>query len=117
MIMVYERLSYCGFTGRSSTNHPLTLVTLWFADASHTMLLLIPPEIIGMDSATPIRVGDSEAAASAAPCSNTFWFWMGTNKRASKASTAEFARVFRARPRYRYRVRESPQATGDGLLA
>lgn len=70
-----------------------------------------------MNSVTSIHAGVRAAGASGSPCANTFWDWMDSHKHAKKASMAEFARVFRARPRYRYRVSESPLATGDGLVA
>jgi hypothetical protein len=81
---------------------------------------------MGMYSANPIGANGSGAIGDA-NCSNTFWQSMGFGKHAHAASTdsakrasrAEFARVFRARPRYRrrVRVRESPSATGDGLAS
>jgi hypothetical protein len=69
-----------------------------------------------MNSVNSIHAGVRAAGASGSPCANTFWDWMDSHNRA-KPAAAEFARVFRARPRYRYRVSESPSATGDGLVA
>lgn len=70
-----------------------------------------------MNSVSPVRSGTSGAAVDATTSLDTFWNGMDSNKRAKPACSAEFARVFRARPRYRRRVLESPQATGDGPAA
>lgn len=67
-----------------------------------------------MDSVSPtVRTGISVQMQLADPCSNTFCKSVGNFNR-HWADWAEFTRVFGARPRYRRRVREYPQATGDG---
>jgi hypothetical protein len=69
-----------------------------------------------MDSVSPTtRAGTSVQMQTADPCSNTFWKSVG-NRNRHWASEAEFAHGFEPYPR-RYRVRESPLATGDGLVA
>jgi hypothetical protein len=70
-----------------------------------------------MDSVSPtVRTGISVQMQPADPCSNTFCKMVG-NFDHHWSDRTEFTRVFRARPRYRRRVREYPQATGDGLVA
>ncbi len=67
-----------------------------------------------MDSVSPtVRTGISTQMQLADPCSKTFCKSVGNFDR-NHADWAEFTRVFRASPRYRRRVREYPQATGDG---
>jgi len=64
-----------------------------------------------MDSVSPtVRTGISSQMQLSNPSANTYWKSVGN----CNCHWAEFTRVFRAQLLDRRRVREYPQATGDG---